>query len=80
MLSILVSMTGHVQSTQNNSIVTLCNISRNKGGMKLIFCMDKHQCFLQVDAIIFDGYGQASLEYLKELACNIVAISQERSE
>ena len=80
MVSISVSMASHVESTQNNKFVTLCNISRKKGGMKLILCTGKHQCFLHVDNIIFDAYGQASLEHLRDIAYNIVAISPERSE
>ena len=48
--------------------------------MKLIFCADKGQSFLQVHTIIFDGRYQPCLNYLKQQVCNIFAISQERSE
>ena len=42
------------------------NISRNKSGIKLIFChVDKHQSFLQVDTIVFGVHRQACLKYPK---------------
>ena len=31
--------------------------------MKLIFYANKHQSFVQVDTMIFDGFGQTCLKY-----------------
>ena len=37
-LSLLISMVKHSQSTQSNSFASLCNISKKKLGMEFIFC------------------------------------------
>ena len=75
--SVLVAVARHAQS--NFAKFFAINISLKKGGIKLIFGADKHQSFLQVDTIIFDGCDQACLNYSKYV-CNIFAISQERNE
>ena len=42
------------------SLQYLCNISKEKGGMKVIFCMlIKCQIILQVDTINLGAHGQA---------------------
>ena len=44
----------------------LCNISKKKGGMKLIFLhADKHETCLQVDPINRGRHGQACPNYPK---------------
>ena len=48
---------------------------QNLWGMKLIFCADKHQGFVQGDTIISDGNGKACLKYSKQKFCNILLIS-----
>ena len=64
--SVLVAVARHAQSSQSNFAKFFAiNISIKKGGIKLIFGADKHQSFLQVDTIIFDGCDQACLNYSK---------------
>ena len=42
---------------------------------------DKHESFLQIDVIIFDGNGQAFPKLPKSLVCNVfaIAMSDKRS-
>ena len=48
------------------SLQCLCQISRNKGGMNLIFLhAEKHQFFLQVKTINFSGHGYLCPKYPK---------------
>ena len=54
-----------VEVTKVTSLQNPYNISKKKWGMKFIFCENKHESFLQVDTIIFDGRGQACLNYSK---------------
>ena len=42
--------------------------------------VDKHQSFLQVDTIAFDGCRYACPKYPKYQVCNILEVSQERDE
>ena len=47
--SFLVAIIRHAQSTQNDkSLQYFCNISRKKGGMKLIFCMQINKPFYKL--------------------------------
>ena len=47
--------------------------------MKLIFCMLKHESLLQVDTIIFDGFGQAYPKYLGKFAISLCDILRKKS-
>ena len=40
---------------------------------------DKHQSFLQIDSMIFDGDDQAFSKFPKKQVCNVFTISQKRS-
>ena len=40
---------------------------------------DKHDSFLQIDAMIFDGDGQAFAKLPKSQVCNVFTISKKRS-
>ena len=46
--SFFVAIAKHAQSTQNKFLQYLRNISRNKGGMKLIFCMQINKPFYKL--------------------------------
>ena len=59
------------------SYFVIPNISRKMQGMKLIFCADKHQSFLQVDTIIFDGFGQACPKYPDKSAISLHYFKKE---
>ena len=54
---ILVDMTRHSQIIQSNKFTKFFDIPRKKWGMKLNFCTDEFQSFLQIDAIISGGHG-----------------------
>ena len=41
---------------------------------------DKHDSFLQIDTMIWDGHGQAFSKYSQYQVCNIFAISQRKWE
>ena len=58
----------------------LCNISRKKSDEVDFLHADKHQSFLQVDNINFDGHVQSCSKYPKLQVCKIFAITQEKSE
>ena len=61
------------------SMQCLYNISRKNLVMKLIFCMLKHESLLQVDTIIFDGFGQACPKYLGKFAISLCDILRKKS-
>ena len=51
---VLVAIIRHAQSTQNNkSLQYFCNISKEKGGIKLIFCMQINKPFYKLILSIF---------------------------
>ena len=68
---VTVNFDGHGQSCPKYP----SNISKKKWGMKLIFCTNKHQSFLQVDTIIFDGHDQGSFKHSKSQVSNIFPVS-----
>ena len=47
------------------SLLFFCNILKKKRMMKLIWHADKHEGFLQIDDMIFDGDGQAFPKFLE---------------
>ena len=60
MLPILVFMASHAQSTQSNKFAKSLQYLKIEVCDKIVFSADKHQSFLPVDAIIFNGCDQAS--------------------
>ena len=73
-LSFVLVIAKYAQSTQNSKFVislffifvSFCNISKRKGGMKLIFCMQiSIKLSQKVDPINRDGHGQAYPNYPK---------------
>ena len=50
----------------------LCSISRKKVRGEVAFLhADKDESYLQIDTMIFDGDGQAFLNFPKQQVCNI---------
>ena len=64
-LSILVSMASHTQSTQNNKFAKSLLYLKKELRHKVDFCTDKHQSIQKVGTIIPDGCSQACLKYAK---------------
>ena len=58
-------MASHAQSTQSKKFAKSLQYLNKEVRDKLIFCPDKHQGFLKVDAIIFNWYGQVCQKYSK---------------
>ena len=61
-LSILEGWAGMPKLPKITSLQNLCNILRKKWAMNLIFYVDKHQGYLQVNPLILDRHGHACLE------------------
>ena len=54
------------------SLLFLCNILRKKVRGEVAFLhADKDESYLQIDTMIFDGDGQAFLNFPKQQVCNI---------
>ena len=65
-VSILLVITRHAQSTQNSTFVISLQYFKNEGRDEVDFLYaDRHQTILQVDSINLDGHGQACPSYPK---------------
>ena len=62
-------MARHSQSTQRTSLVFLCNVLKKKQPLKEVsdkagfLHANKHESFLQINTMIFDGDCQASPKF-----------------
>ena len=70
----------HAQSTQNNMFAISLQYLKENVKYKFDFLpADKHESYLQIDTLIFDGDGQVFPMFPKQQVCNVLAISQKRS-
>ena len=59
-------VTRHAQITQNNKFgISLQYLKKEVSDEVGFLLADKHESFLQIDSMIFDGDGQAFLEFSK---------------
>ena len=73
---ILMGISKHSQSSQNSRFATSLQYLKKEVIDKVDFLhADKHQSFLQGDAIIINGHDQAFSKYSKYQVCNIFTIS-----
>ena len=62
----------HAQSTQNNKyVVSLQYLKKELSYEVDVLHADKHESLLQVDSIIFDGFGQAYPNYPGKFAISL---------
>ena len=62
------------------SLLFLGNMSREKVSDEVDFLhANKHESFLHIDTIIFEGDGQAFLKFPKQQVYNLFTISHKRS-
>ena len=63
--TILVEIANHAQSTKKSKFAKSLQYLKKEVRDELTFCADKHQSFLQVNTITFDGRSQAFPKYSK---------------
>ena len=69
MLSFLMDMARHTQSTQNKYAVSLQYLKKELGSEVDVLHADKHQSLLQVDTNFFDVVSQACPNFADKLRC-----------
>ena len=75
-LSFSVCMAKHAQITQNNKFAISLQYLKKEVSDEVDFLhADKHESFLQIDTMIFDGDGQAFPKFPKLKVCNVFTIS-----
>ena len=58
---------GHAQITQNNKFIISLQCLKKKVSDEVdLLHADKHESFLQIDIMIFNGDGQAFLKFRKQ--------------
>ena len=65
-----------IQITQNNFSISLQYSNKDVSDLQA----DKHENFLQIDTMIFDGDGQIFSKFPKQEVYNVVTIFQKRRQ
>ena len=75
-LLFLMCVVKHVQITQNNKFAIFLQYLKKEVSDEVDFLhVDKHESFLKIDTMIFNGDGQAFPKFPKLQVCNVFAIS-----
>ena len=69
----------HVYITQNNKVAIFLQYIQKEVSDEIDFLhvVDKHESFLQINTMIFDGRGQTFLKFPKYQVCNAFTISSK---
>ena len=74
-LSFSVCVAKHAQITQNNKFAISLQCLKKEVSDEVDLHADKHESFLQIDTMIFDGNGQAFPKFPKLTFGNVFTIS-----
>ena len=73
-------MTRDVQTTQNNKFAISLQYLKKEVSDEVDFLhANKHESFLQIGAMIFNGHNQAFTKFVKWQVCYVFTIFQKRS-
>ena len=74
-------MARHAESTQNNKYAVLLQYLKKELNYEVdVLHADKHEGILQVDSIIFDGFGQACPKYQGKFAISLWHLKEKSEE